>query len=455
MAGGWLSNALARAGSVFSRAVAVELPREPLQMGRLGGSLTPADVSQILLDADMGRLQRRVDLFDESRQKDGTLHAVCSARESEVARLRPQVTPASSRRRDKKIAAWVAEWITAFGADEMGPRPRDLSTLIRHLQSALWHGHAVSGIVYERDGGYEVPRACDPVHPRRFIYDEAGTLRLYDLDLPTIAWPGIDLLSEYPGRIVQYQPHVTGATVAREGLATALLWLALFRNWTVRDLMQLAELAWKPYRYAKFNKPAVNINDRDIAHKLRELTSNGFAVFPDCVDLTIEWAKQSGTSGGTGHLDLIAFLAAEMSKAVLGSTLVMDQSRVGSQALGKVHEKRLNTFIDADAAGVASILRRQVIGPAVRHNFGRDAAVPGFSLVTEDATDFLAVAQGFHALRLSGLRVVARDARDRLGLSEPLPGDEIFGDVVQGDPLPITGQPLLAAAPAQASTNEA
>lgn len=454
MAGGWLSNALARAGSVFSRKP-VELPREPLQMGRLGGSLTPLDVSQILLDADMGRLQKRVDLFDESRQKDGTLHAVCSARESEVARLRPQVTPASGRRRDKKIAAWVAEWIGAFGADEMGPRPRDLATLIRHLQSALWHGHAVSGIIYERDGGYAVPRACDPVHPRRFIYDEAGTLRLYDLDLPTIAWPGIDLLSEYPGRIVQYQPHVTGATVAREGLATALLWLALFRNWTVRDLMQLAELAWKPYRYARFNKAAVNVNDRDIAHKLRELTSNGFAVFPDCVDLVVEWAKQTGSSTAAGHLDLAAFLAAEMSKAVLGSTLVVDQGRTGSQALGNVHEKRLNTFVDADASGVASILRRQVIGPAVRHNFGRDAAVPGFSLVTEDATDFLAVAQGFHALRLSGLRVAARDARDRLGLSEPLPGDEIFGDVVQGDPLPITGQPLLAAAPAQASTDEA
>lgn len=425
-----------------------------LHHGRIGGGLTPEDVSDIMIAADQGNPQRLIDLFDESRQKDGHLQSICATRENEVAGLEFQVTAASPSRQDKKIAAWVSEWMQALGSTDLGPRPSDVGALVTHLQSAIFIGHAVAAVRYERDGVYDVPRAIEPIHARRFIFDELGVLRHWDADQPSgsVPWPGIDLLATYPGRVIQYQPRVTGATSAREGLLRMLVWMALFRNWDVRDWLQLAELAWKPYRYAQFTKASAGVSDRDIAERLRQLTSQGFAVFPDCVELTIEWAKQTGSGSGPGHAELCGFLAGEMSKGVLGATLAVDQGRVGSQALGNVHERRLQAWVKKDAKDISGLVRRQLIGPAVKHNSGRDAAVPQFQILTDDAQDFEATTRGFLNLNNCGVRVAARDVRDKCGLSEPMPGEEIVGknEAQPGAPLLAQQAGTTTASPANA-----
>src|SRR6185503_14998611 len=55
------------------------------QFQRIGGGLTPVEVSSIVREADAGQPARLVDLFNESREKDGHLQSVCGTRERAVS----------------------------------------------------------------------------------------------------------------------------------------------------------------------------------------------------------------------------------------------------------------------------------------------------------------------------------------------------------------------------------
>ncbi|HNX51735.1 MAG TPA: hypothetical protein PKL08_16320, partial [Thermoanaerobaculaceae bacterium] len=57
------------------------------QAGRLGGKLTPQDVSAIIRMADGGELRLLMDLANECRQKDCHLSAVLSVAEESIAGL--------------------------------------------------------------------------------------------------------------------------------------------------------------------------------------------------------------------------------------------------------------------------------------------------------------------------------------------------------------------------------
>jgi len=433
---GFVSWLRAAAGKLVGSVREVD-PEPPGTQERIGGSLRPEDVSQIFIEADLGYMQRLVDLADESRQKDCHLQSILFTRESSVARLPYQVTPASPRRRDKKIAAWVQEWLDGFGADYDGPEPRDLPNLISHLQGAVYYGYAVAEIIWEKRGGREVPVGAEPIHARRFCFEPTRSkLHFWD-PMGRIPYPGLNLLEKYPAKFIQHQPRITGGVATREGLMRVLLWAALFRNWGFRDWLRLAELAWKPWRIGKYIKKDAKKEDvRALRRALEQLTSTGVALLPDSVEFVIEWAKSSGRAGGGEHAQLAAFFAAEMSKAVLGATLAVDQGRVGSQALGRVHEGRLASTCEWDAMADAAVIRRLLVAPAVRRNWGAGVGIPGLRLLTEDAADFEATARGFLYLRQAGLRVAAKDPRDKLGLSEPLDGEEVLGDVDTTAPKP-------------------
>jgi phage gp29-like protein len=450
-----------RAGwsKLTTRIEVVEDPSIYDQNERIGGNLTPEQVSTIMREADDGYIWRLVDLADESRQRDCHLQSILFSREASVAQLSWQVTPASDRRTDKKIAAWCTEWLKGFGADHTGPDPRDLPNLISHLQGAVYYGHATAQILWERRDGKVIPVGAEPVHARRFCYEPMhGQLRFWDNNGP-IAFPGQDLLEKYPGHFLQYRPRVNGGVATREGLMRVLMWAALFRNWALRDWLRLAELAWKPWRIGSYQKGntdskrnASKEDIRDLRQAISKLTTTGAAALPDTVSMIVKYAEGGGSISKGLHMELCAYLASEMSKAVLGSTLTVEQGRVGSQALGREHAKRTDTWTEWDARNVSAVLRRMLLAVAVRANYGRHVLIPTFDLITEDAQDFESTARAFLYLRQAGLRIAASDPRDRLGLSTPADGDELLDGPAPLGPLETV--PTAALPPPKANVDE-
>src|SRR4051812_7397981 len=86
----------------------VVLPERTLreQHHRIGGGLTPAEVSRIMVQADLGQPCLLVDLFNESRQKDGHLQGICNTRDIAVSLCDLDFVEAESpKRKDKKAIA--------------------------------------------------------------------------------------------------------------------------------------------------------------------------------------------------------------------------------------------------------------------------------------------------------------------------------------------------------------
>lgn len=390
---------------------------------RIGGGLTPEQVTEILRLADTGYMYRLVDLANEARQKDCHLQSILGTSEMVVANLPWQVTAASDSKEDTKAADFTNEFLTNFGMDHDDPTSRDLPHLISHLGGAFYFGYACAETLYERDGGYVVPIGAEPVAPRRFVFDmERGRLRFWDV-VGTVPYPGTNLQEEFPGKFILFQPRVNGDVEAREGLMRALVWAALFRSWGLADWMKLAEMAWKPFRIGTYQKEASGLDKAGLRAAIQSLVA-GYCVIPNTTEIKIDWPKQRGAPQ---HAELCAFLAAEMSKAVTGATLTVEQGRVGSNALGNVHNEVRHDIRDARAMAIAAIIRRHLIAPAVRLNFGRSIAVPQFRFLTDEAPDLVAFSQSMVNFKNAGLPIGAKWARGRAGVPDPKHGDELIG----------------------------
>lgn len=396
---------------------------EPLPLGvqlqRIGGSLTPQRLSSILSAADIGDVWQLIDLENEARQKDGHLQCILATRELAVAGLPWEiVAPERGTSRDKSAAAFATEVFQALD---------DLPRLFSHLQGAVYHGHGVAEARWERVAGDVIPTCYTMQSARRFAFDQTNQ-KLHWEDVSggsTAASPGIPMDSFPAGQFIIHQPRINGDVPCREGLGRVLMWAALMRNWAIRDWLALAELAWKPYRVGSYEKRADKEDIDNLVTLLRQMSTSGIAVHPDTTKLEIHWpdAKQ-GT--GSNHGDLIAFLAAEMSKATLGQTLTTEQGKVGSQALGNVHNDVRKDIRESDARALAATIRRDILAPLIRYNYSASVKVPLFRFLTEDAPDLLNLAKVGEIV--GGLMPTPQSwLRDQMGIPEPAEGEEILG----------------------------
>lgn len=394
------------------------------QLQRIGGGLTPAAVSAYIREADTGRMYGLMDLANESRQKDGHLQAILATNEESISGLPWElVLPDVPKLKEKKAAEFVEYCLRSRMKDRF---PR----FIAHHVGANYYGFAVSEILFAKEGDKLVIDELRAHAPRRFAYayENGSQLNWWDSQ-SGMAYPGIDFRAAYPDRFVVSQPRINGDVPCREGLVRVLMWAALFRNWAMADWVKLGEIAWKPWRHATYKKNLDDDTEADaLLQVLEAMTSSGVAVLPDTAQLTIEWPK-STASGTPMHQALLSFVAGEMSKAVLGQTLTTDQPKVGSQALGNVHNEIRKDLRESRAKAVASDIDRDIIGPLLRLNFGEDIRPPTFRFLTEDPTDLVAFSTGVKQLREAGTRIPASWVREQAGIPEPEDDEECLGDL--------------------------
>lgn len=425
-----------------------QAPRPLSQQYLRPGRQNPESVSVIMREADMGYTWRLCDLFENYRNLDCHLQTVVSRRERSLADVPWQMIPASEKRRDVKIAAWVEEVLKGMGDTKvMGLEVRSITDAIVHLNAGVFHGYGAGENLWQRDGKYVKPVGFLPMQPRRFIFaQEDASLRWFDVNGPLAPYPGQDLLHDYPeGRFLVHRPRINGAVGSREGLMRPLIWASLFRNWTIADWHKLAELAWKPYRVGTYKKEDSVSEDRNILEEaLQLLTSEGWASIPNSVEIEQSYAKNRGAGMDGLHGGLAAFLAAEMSKVTLGATLSVEQGSVGSNALGNVHERVSHEVRDADARSVESTIQRQLIAALVRYNFGNSVPIPQFRFVTEEGADLSFLAEALKKLGPGvngmGLAIPAQWARITFGIPEPVIGEELMNGVIRRDPAVVAAE---------------
>jgi len=387
------------------------------QFQRIGGGLSPLGVSEIIRAADGGQPDRLVDLMNESRQKDGHLQGVLSTRERAPALVDLEfVVPKDASPKEQEAADLCRRIRDDF---ENWPE------LISHMNGFLF-GHATSELLWKRTSeGLLLPYRAKPVHARDFIFALAdGSLRYRKTTGDTV---GVDLLAEFPGRIIQIQRRIVGDVPAREGLARLLVWSALLRNWGLRDWIALAEIAWKPWRIGKY-KPGTHIDDIDkLVTMLERVGTEGIGVCDTDTQIDVHYPKGSAPSPST-HRELFDTLGREMSKAILGQTTTTESTEHGDQRGAVVRDQVRTDIGEEDCRAIAAGLRYCMFMPAVALNVGADIRCPAAVFQTDEGTDISEFATAINTLRIAGLKIPAPWVRDQVGMPQPGEDEELVNE---------------------------
>lgn len=384
---------------------------------RIGGSLTPVQVSQIIREADTGEMRRLIDLANDARQKDCHLQSVLHTSEEAIAGLDWELElPSRPTKKEKKAAEQIREALQA-SAEGAG-----VHRLIAHQTGARYYGYAVSETVYAKDGRYLVPNRYEHLSARRFGFvQSSGAFVWRDEGMPQ---SGVDFLALYPDKFIVSRPRVTGDVPCREGLVRVLMWAALFRNWSLSDWLKLGEIAWKPWRLGQYNKDAGKEDIENLEEILETMTASGTATYPDTTKVEIQWPQASGQKSSS-HSELFDKMAAEMSKATLGQTLTTEQGKVGSQALGNVQNEVRKDLREASARSVAADLTRDLVWPLTRLNHGPNIRPPRLRFLTEDTADIVKLATGVKTLVEAGVRTIPVSwVHNQGGIPVPEAGEE-------------------------------
>ena len=366
---------------------------------RLGSALTPQALTAIQRQADIGYLYQWVDALDELREADPHLHAELFRREAMVAGAAWDLeAPEDSGEAGARVADYVKRVLCEL--DGRGDMALSFPDLLHHLQQGVYYGRSVAEVIWSQDG--RRPVAVEFVHPRRLAYATDWRIHLWDAtgsgagvgvaqtdaERAFAMFPGVPLDAFPAGKFIVHRPRVRGGYPTREGLGRTVCWYSLFKRFSMRDFLALAEWAGRGLRVGQYNSGTgpdapTRAAPEDVAalqEALEAMSSTVSVVIPDTTKLEV----MDAPSVNAVHERLVAICNGEMSKAIVGSTLASDVGTTGgNRALGEVHERVTLMIARRDAEVLAATLKRDLIAPMVRRQFGASAPVPTITFATD------------------------------------------------------------------------
>jgi len=383
--------------------------------------LTPSRLVSILREADSGSLSGPMQLFEEMEEKDPHLLAVANTRRLALTGLDWAVVSAADvhegldRRSANEAASFCREVLAGL---------ESFDEILQHLSLALGRNISMAEIAWDVTDGSLRPVDLVPIDFTRIVFDELDHARVLTADAPR---DGIELTAN---KFIMHTPHSISGHPQRGGLlrATALVYLA--KNLALKDWMIFAELFGMPVRIARFDSQASEEEKRELLHMLESLGSNASGIFSKAVELEIIEANRGRI--GPPYQSLIEFLNREMSKAWLGQTLTTDISgESGALAATQVHDLVRSDLLADDIRKEGRTIRRDLLGPLTRLEFGPDVPVPLFRRKLKqprDMTELVSVLD--KAVNQLGMKVSSSWTHETLGVPRAS-GEE---DSLQGSP---------------------
>ncbi len=390
--------------------------------------LTPARLASILREAEVpgdGAEERYLELAEQIEERDLHYLGVLGTRKRQVAQIGVRIEPASDAAMDIDDADLVRPFF----------QRGDLEDELIDLLDAIGKGYAVAEIEWETSAHQWMPRRLMRRDPRHFSFDRrSGTsLRLRADDGGWIEPP--------PWTFVFHTAAAKSGLPIRGGLARAAAWSWLAKHATLADWVRFAEAYGQPLRLGRYGPGATDADLATLRRAVRDLGVDAAAVIPD--DMNVEFVDGAGTGGPRAELyrDLVTYMDAQISIAVLGQTLTTQEGDSGSYALGQVHNLVRADIERSDARQIAGTLTRDIVVPIVALNRGPRAHYPRAVIERASAPDLAMLADSLQRLVPLGLRVSARQVRDIFGLDAPDSDDEVLG---------AAGAPPAGAPPAEA-----
>lgn len=374
--------------------------------------LTPDRLGGILRAADRGDLDALFTLAEEMEERDPHYASVLSTRKLAVQGLERQLSWAKGDE-DHPQADEIMEKCAKLVAGA------EFDELLGSILDALAKPYSVTEIIWSTTSTEWKPVRYEHRDGRWFQLDrETGReVRLKD--------PGaIDGVPLPPFKFVVGVSSRKQGLPARAGLARLVAFSFVCKLYGVKDWMAYAEIFGIPLRLGKYGAGASADDVEVLKRAVFGLGSDAAAVIPE--GMTIEFPTVGSTSAAELFKILAEFFNNEISKAVLGQTGSADMQKGGGYAQAAVQDEVRVDLKKADAVWVGSTVKRDILEPYVRFNYGPDAPVPNLDLVIEENEDLTVLAGALEKLVPLGLKVGQAQLYKRMKLTPPAADEELL-----------------------------
>lgn len=392
----------------FKEVVSVQVPDRFSSYPSNG--LTPRKLARILREADEGSLLSQSELFEEMEEKDTHLFSQLQTRKNSVCGLDFEIVAYSDDEADKQIAEFVKEQINDI---------EEIEEIFVDLLDAIGKGLSISEIVWDYSAiknRYSI-KYIKHHHAKNFFYDERDALKVYTKEYPS----GIELEKD---KFIVHTYKARSGHPARAGVLRVCAWMYLFKNYGLKDWVTFAEVYGMPIRLGKYDPSASEDDKTALITTLYQIASDAAGIMPSSADIEIKEASK--TDSVEVFEKLCRYADEQISKAILGQTLTSD-SGGGSYAQSKTHNEVRKDILVADCKALSATLRRDLIEPLVRFNFGSEANIPYLKFDMEDSEDLKALSEVLNTLVNDlGLKVPEEYVYKKFSIPQPNEGETIL-----------------------------
>jgi phage gp29-like protein len=379
-------------------------------------------------------------IYADMEEKDAAVFSALDTRKNNVLSKTRNIIPASEKRQDKKIAAFIEESLERYFVG--------FENFLYEALDAVGKGVAIGEIIFAagHDRIYIEQVKFKPQHLFSFgdtalagfstasmVYPQTGPLQLR-AGVTLDSFAGQEL-PEDKFFVFSFRPKYNnrwGDPVDRKAF-----WPSWIKRSSIKQWLRYQEKGTGVV-IAKYPSSA-GPKEQDDALGAADAVHNETAVaIPDKFEMEVhEMVRQMGST----HKELVDdFCNAEIFRVFLGQTLTSKGSDGGgSRALGEVHERKEDAIAETDCKALMQAVQQEIIKPLVFLNFGPDAACPEWIIEYEPKEDLDSKAKRYGVIRKEiGLELSKTQVRDDLQLEEPKGDDDALAPAeMQPEPDPL------------------
>ncbi|MDM9647739.1 DUF935 domain-containing protein [Rhizobium sp. S163] len=371
---------------------------------RVATGITPERLGTILREAAQGDARSYLTLAEEMEER--YLHYASQLQTRRLA-LEGIDATIEANDADAKIVDAVTELVQDDG----------FKNALGNLTDGISKGYAVVEMMWEYKRKALRPVEYIERDPRFFQLDR---LTLRELRL---AVDGSIEGEELPeAKFLRHMPRTKMGLPLRRGMARPAAWAYLIQQFTLQDWAAFSEVYGMPLRVGKYNANASAGDKRTLLKAVASIANDAAAIIPQGME--IEFHEVSGNNGAAVFGGLLEYIDKQISKLVVGQTMTSDDGSSLGQA--KIHNEVRLDILRADAKQLAFTANRDLIKPFVDLNFGPQEKYPALQLLVPDPEDVVALTDAVAKMVPFGLRVKQSEIREKIGLSDPVDGDELL-----------------------------
>ena len=261
------------------------------------------------------------------------------------------------------------------GNNELKITGLDMPGIIEEMLDAVAYGYKPMEIYWRFIGDYLIPTAVVGKPPHWFGFDDFGMLKFMGDYGSGLAKPMLK------SKFLVLKHNATSENPYGRGVLSQCYWPVVFKKGGFQFWTQYAERYGQPFLIGKYHREAKKEDIDELVTQINLLRNGGRAAIDDDVDIT------ALTAGSPQQADiyknLIHFLNAEISKAILSQTLTTEQGDTGSYSMSQTHLEVRQDVVDSDKRLIESHFN-QLIKYIIDYNFENPSHYPKFELYRVD-----------------------------------------------------------------------